>query len=223
MYDLVKFMKSVVHSLRLRKQIRNFKSIATMGENFFTDLCAVIRNESNDPKRVTFGRDCRMLGRVFCNKSGSVEVGNFTTIAPNTSLFAANSICIGSFCSVAEGSVIVDNNNHPTEISERIKHRVRVAPSGPGYPNGGFGWEFSASSPVVIGDGVWVGANSTILKGVTIGEGAIVARSSVVTKDVEPYSIVAGNPAKIVKKLHDPGVPVTELADKMLREGIVFD
>src|SRR5688572_17239768 len=53
--------------------------------------------------------------------------------------------------------------------------------------------------PIVIGNDVWIGACSIVLKGVTIGEGAVIAAGSVVTKDVEPYTIVGGNPAKLIK------------------------
>ena len=59
--------------------------------------------------------------------------------------------------------------------------------------------------PVVIEDNVWIGEYATVLKGVTVGRGSIVASHSVVTKDVEPYSIVAGNPAKKVKELPHSG------------------
>ena len=55
--------------------------------------------------------------------------------------------------------------------------------------------------PIVIKDKAWIGFNSIILKGVTIGEGAIVGAGSVVTKDVPPYTIVAGNPARIVREI----------------------
>ena len=53
--------------------------------------------------------------------------------------------------------------------------------------------------PIVIGDDVWIGACSIILKGVTIGEGAVIAAGTIVTKDVEPYAVMAGNPAKLIK------------------------
>ena len=62
-------------------------------------------------------------------------------------------------------------------------------------------WEFAESSPIKICDNVWIGRDARILKGVTIGEGSIVALGAIVTKDVPPYSIVAGNPASVVKYL----------------------
>jgi acetyltransferase-like isoleucine patch superfamily enzyme len=59
--------------------------------------------------------------------------------------------------------------------------------------------EFGSDGKVIIEDDVWIGANAIILKGVTVGEGAVVAAGSIVTKDVLPYSIVAGSPAKVTK------------------------
>lgn len=56
------------------------------------------------------------------------------------------------------------------------------------------------TAPITICDGVWIGARATVLPGVTIGEGAVVAANAVVTKDVPPWVIVGGNPAKIIKK-----------------------
>jgi acetyltransferase-like isoleucine patch superfamily enzyme len=62
-------------------------------------------------------------------------------------------------------------------------------------------WVTTISKPILISKGAWIGAKSVILKGVTIGEGAIVGAGSVVSKDVPPYTIVAGNPAKIIREL----------------------
>jgi galactoside O-acetyltransferase len=62
-------------------------------------------------------------------------------------------------------------------------------------------WTNVRSAPILICDRVWIGFGATILKGVTIGEGAIIASRSVVTQDVEAYTVVAGNPARAVRKL----------------------
>ena len=105
---------------------------------------------------------------------------------------------------IADGTLITDNNNHSVDPVERIKHRIRVAPGGPGYQGLGNGWELAESAPTIIEDVVWIGSNVVILKGIVIGEGAVVAKNSVVTKDVPPYTIVAGNPAKVVKEIPRP-------------------
>lgn len=70
-----------------------------------------------------------------------------------------------------------------------------------GFDGDSWRWSHSASKPVVIEDNVWIGEYAAILKGVTVGKGSIVAAHAVVTKDVPPYSIVAGNPAVVVKGL----------------------
>jgi acetyltransferase-like isoleucine patch superfamily enzyme len=83
---------------------------------------------------------------------------------------------------------------------------MRVAPGGDGSPGLGNGWELSETAPTIIEDVVWIGSNVLILKGVIVGEGAVVAKNSVVTKSVPPYTIVAGNPARIVKEIQRPNV-----------------
>lgn len=77
--------------------------------------------------------------------------------------------------------------------SVSISHRVAIVSAGHDPQSPTFGYR---SAPITIGDYVWIGVNATILKGVTIGEGAVVAAGAVVTKDVEPYAIVAGVPAR---------------------------
>lgn len=110
-------------------------------------------------------------------------------------------IKIGNFVGIARNTHIFDNNNHPVSPRQRILHRIRVAPEGEDYPSLGAQWEEADNAPVIIEDNVWIGMYCFIGKGVTIGEGSIVARQSVVTNDVPPFTVVAGNPARDVKKL----------------------
>ena len=83
--------------------------------------------------------------------------------------------------------------SHPTLLSERLTTDWSPA-------SGEYRWRTFAK-PIIIDDGCWIGANATIIGGVTIGEGAVVAAGAVVTKDVEPYTMVGGVPAKIIKEL----------------------
>ena len=95
------------------------------------------------------------------------------------------SVKIGNYCMFGPGTIIVDNDSHriSKDILERRKPAVR--------------------KPINIGNNVWTGMNSLILKGVSIGENSIIAAHSVVTKDVPDNVIVGGNPAKILKQLVD--------------------
>lgn len=108
---------------------------------------------------------------------GTLELGNKSYI--NESLIqCASSIKIGNNCAIASGVLIQDTDFH-TIIEE--------------------GFEKLNTKPIIINDHVWICANATILKGVTIGEGSIIAAGAVVTKNIPPFSLVGGNPAKVIK------------------------
>ena len=97
---------------------------------------------------------------------------------------------------ISHGANIHDNNSHPISATLRSQHFEAIARTG--HPSGHL--EISAFS-VKIEDDAWIGFNSVVLKGVTIGEGAIVGAGSVVTKDVAPWTIVAGNPARVIREI----------------------
>jgi virginiamycin A acetyltransferase len=126
------------------------------------------------------------------------SIGKYTYGAPIVKDWHQGStLKIGNFCSIAENVNILLGGNHPTDwvssfpfgvIFDKFKglHYERL--------------EKLTKGNVIIGNDVWIGINSTILSGVTIGDGAIIAAHSNVTKNVEPYAIVGGNPAKTIKK-----------------------
>lgn len=181
-----------------------FKRLATVGKMFETFRDADIFNESEDPSRINIGHHSIVLGTLQCKMQGQINIGSYSMIQNATAIMCLEQISIGNFSAVAGGTVVCDNNNHSTDPIEWLEHRLRAAPGGEGYPGSGNGWELSESIPISIGDGVWIGAGCSVLKGVTIGDGVIVARNSVVTKDVPSFAIVAGNPARIVKERKEP-------------------
>ncbi len=214
--QITRYLKHRIKQIRVQNCLNNFQKNALIGTDFMTELGAGIQNESGEKWRINIGNNTKIMGHLVCKKSGLISIGDYTWIEEQVSIQCLTNITIGRFCGIAAGCLITDNNNHPVGVEDRIAHRIRVAPCGPGYPGSGNGWEISDSAPVVIGDAVWICGNSTILKGVTIGDGAIVARGSVVTKDVEPYTIVAGNPAKKVKDLSKPLESIHNIAEKII-------
>lgn len=106
-------------------------------------------------------------------------------------------IKIGSFCSIAKGVNIILNGGHRPDWVTTYPFSYIL--DGLENPDG---LPFSKGD-VTIGNDVWIGMNVTILSGITIGDGVIVGAGSVVTKDVEPYAIVAGNPAHLIRKRFD--------------------
>lgn len=110
--------------------------------------------------------------------------------------FIGDKLIIGNFCAIASDvKFIMNGGNHhlshfttyPFSIFSKAWENVTQDP-----------WPYKGDT--IIGHDVWLGYNAVILPGVTIGEGAVIAAFSVVTKDVEPYSIVGGNPAKLIRK-----------------------
>jgi acetyltransferase-like isoleucine patch superfamily enzyme len=127
------------------------------------------------------------------------HMGRYTYICGNCRF---GSTTIGSFCSIA-GEVVAGLGKHPTGFVST--HPVFFSPNNGGFPIS-FAKEklFLEGAPVVIGNDVWIGYRAIILDGVTIGDGAVVAAGAVVTKAVEPYSIVAGVPAKHLRYRFPP-------------------
>ena len=138
----------------------------------------------------------------------NIVVGDFTYIADTefeshvTHLYAWNGdkLVIGKFCQIASGVEFVMNG---------ANHQMNAATTFPFYTLEGWDMDPPAVSDLplkgdtVIGNDVWIGQNAVILPGVRIGDGAIIGANSVVGSDVEPYTIVVGNPAKAVRKRFD--------------------
>ena len=115
------------------------------------------------------------------NASATIEVGDWTTIGYHSHLFATSGITIGRDCLIAPFCYFVDAD-HGTERGALIREQPM------------------ATAPIVVGDDVWVGAGAVVLAGTTIGTGAVIAAGSVVKGVVEPYTVVAGAPARQISE-----------------------
>ena len=128
-----------------------------------------------------------------------VTIGDYTYLAGYNQIDYAT---IGKFCSLAS-FVRVGPGNHPTYTrvaQHHFTYRSELFGLGPDDADF-FAWR--KADPVQIGNDVWIGHNACVLPGVTVGNGAVCAAGAVVTKDVEPYAIVAGVPAKKIKMRFD--------------------
>ena len=109
---------------------------------------------------------------------------------------------IGNHVVMSFGITMYTTNAHSFEIEERHKDLFNAIDYLTGKSDSRkINWSKIISKDIVIEDDVWIGFGATILKGVRIGRGAIIGAKSVVTHDVEPYTVVAGNPAHVVKRL----------------------
>ncbi len=143
-------------------------------------------------------RRSRVLELENQKKKGLLLIGKHTYGWKNLTILqnkgSESKVVIGSFCSLASNITIVTGGIHPVDWVSTFPFRAkwdlpRKFEDGMPYSKG----------EIEIGNDVWIGTNVLILSGVKIAHGAVVAAGSVVTKDVPPYSIVGGNPAKIIK------------------------
>lgn len=129
------------------------------------------------------------------------DVNNFEKNVKYHFDFIGDKLIIGKFCMIASGvKFIMNGGNHLTESISSYPFAIfgkdwSHAMNGKGYPNKG---------NTVIGNDVWIGHNATIMPGIQIGDGAIIAANSTVVKNVAPYSIIGGNPSKEIKKRFNP-------------------
>ena len=111
--------------------------------------------------------------------------------------FVNDKLIIGKFCMIASDvKFIMNGANHLTDSLSTYPFAI----FGNGWENAMEGKSYPQKGDINIGNDVWIGYNSTIMAGVTIGDGAIIAANTTVIKNVKPYSIVGGNPAKEIKK-----------------------
>jgi acetyltransferase-like isoleucine patch superfamily enzyme len=138
---------------------------------------------------IYIGDNVKMQGHVVMftgghiYKDSEIRIGNNVSLGYAVLFRAAKQIVVGNNCMIASGVRISDNDGHVINAQRTGGEHTKVDPED--------------VKPVIIEDDVWIGEDSTILKGVTIGHGSIVSSGSVVTKSVPPMKIVMGNPARI--------------------------
>lgn len=166
-----------------------------------------VENTSNS-LILSYGLEIRvLLGGVMVieNDCGYIEVGSESTIGFGSMLVAADAqIIIGNHVVISFDVTIYTTNSHSFDLMER-RHDVKQAVdlmNGSSYERD-IHWNMIESEDIVIQDDVWIGFGASVLKGVTVGKGAIIGAKSVVTHDVEPFTVVAGNPARLVRRLGD--------------------
>lgn len=143
-----------------------------------------VRMDTPPYRRFALGR--RSVVESFCcinNAVGDIIIGDNTRIGLHSTVIGP--VEIGSNVNLAQGIVVTALNHNFTDCTKRIDEQG------------------VSTAKVTIGNDVWIGANATVLPGVTIGNHSVVAAGAVVTKDVPPYSLVGGVPAKILKKLKE--------------------
>ncbi|MDH2398949.1 acyltransferase [Bradyrhizobium sp. SSUT18] len=162
----------------------------------FLARSARIRNALGNSEKIIVGSHSHVRGELMVlGHGGQINIGEWCYVGVGTRIWSGASIDIGNRVLISHSVNIFDNLSHPIRASERHEQVKQIFCTG--HPR-----QLSLDDrPIKICDDAWIGACAMIMRGVTIGEGGIVAAGAVVTKDVPAYSIVAGNPATIVREL----------------------
>lgn len=134
----------------------------------------------------TFGKDLYLTAWGWYNGKPQLTIGSNCSFGAYNHISCANRVTIGDSLLTGKWVTITDNSHGETD-KDTLETRPQKRP-------------ITSKGPVVIGNNVWIGDKATILPGVTIGDGAVIAANAVVTKDVPAYSVVGGNPAKVIKQ-----------------------
>ena len=167
-----------------------------VGENTVIDSSSTFKKYfSKKPLGLRLGKNITLQSSSLATElDGFIEIGDYSYIS-GAAIIACERVSIGKYVYMAGGVTIVDSDFHPLDPGERLEDTVIISTAGKKKERPGFVIE-----PVVIEDDVWIGYNATILKGVTIGRGAIIQPGSVIIRDVPAGAIVSGNPAQIEHK-----------------------
>ncbi|TKT87649.1 acyltransferase [Dyadobacter frigoris] len=186
----VKYLIRRILSVNIRRKMN-----ASSSAVFY--LSTKVFNLLNDPTKIVVGDQTFVRGELHVfGYGGEITIGNRCFIGEGSRIWSGNKISIGNDVLISHNVNIIDTNSHEMDHIERAEgfvHLINV-----GYPKGPVNIN---TAPIIIGNNVWINFNSIILKGVNIGDGAIIAAGSLVTKDVPAFTVVGGNPARVIKNL----------------------
>ncbi|WP_303303991.1 acyltransferase [Flavivirga jejuensis] len=206
-----KTIKKIAFSFNKKKPIVKEKldlfretGLIHIGNNSDTKNVHVeIRKRIDNKQFLTIGTESVISGSFFFeNEKGVISIGDRTFIGGGGKFVSINNISIGNDVLISWGCTFMDNDGHSLIWNERkddvIEWKKGLDENRVGHYKK---WSNVKSLPIVVEDKVWIGFEVVILKGVRIGEGAVIGSRSVVTKDVPKWTIVAGNPAQVIREI----------------------
>ena len=192
---MISKINDCIKTILAKRNLKQISKKAIVGDGVVVSHDAAVISPT--PNQVTIGDNSEVACTFACQNSGRIIVGKNTWIGAKTIIGSVEEISIGDYAIISTEVHIYDNNNHP--ISPALRQKMSEGD----FHGDLWKWKHSKSEKIHIGDRVWIGERSTVLKGVNIGNDAVIAAGSVVTHDVPSSTIVAGNPAKVVKVIKE--------------------
>jgi acetyltransferase-like isoleucine patch superfamily enzyme len=195
---LIDFFDAVYNQIEHQKKldvINAFSNSASFDKELVRiDLTTEISNNRGDKSYIKIGNNSWIRGQLLIFKSGGeIIIGENCFVGDSSRIWSAVKVLIGNNVLISHNVNIHDSTSHPLDSKERHEDFLHVRAIGL-QDKMNIGQE-----QIDIGNDVWIGFNATILKGVKIGNGAIIGANTVITKDVPPYAVVVGNPQRIIK------------------------
>jgi galactoside O-acetyltransferase len=200
-------IKSFLMKTRHKRMMKKIKPYVDLSSDSYYGMGfnVALRNPKQGRKYLSTGSHCVLEGNyIFETEGGHISLGDRVHIG-NSMLISVNSIEIGNDVSIAWDCLLYDHSSHSTKWSERMNDTEQEYQDLLNGTNSikNKNWDVVESAPIKICDKVWIGTGCKVLKGVTIGEGAVVSAGSVVTQDVKPWTLVGGNPAKCIMDISE--------------------
>jgi acetyltransferase-like isoleucine patch superfamily enzyme len=187
---MIELLRKLVHAHR---EWNNRSNVTSVGER--TKLVGQIERRATSA-RIEIGGDCLIQGQIVAERNESrISLADRVLLGGGSLIDCALSVTIECDVLISYACIIADADNHSVFPEYRVNDLLT-------WMDGRrHDWSHTEMAPIRICQGAWIGARSIILKGVTIGAGAVVGMGSVVTNDVPPRTIVAGNPARVIREI----------------------
>jgi acetyltransferase-like isoleucine patch superfamily enzyme len=180
---------------QLLPKVRHWRNVRLLDHCGQDTIVSGVVDKRGANSRIEVGDKGLVEGILVTEAPNSlIRLGNNVFVGGGTQLVAVESIIVEDDVLISYGCLFNDSDSHPLKLSLR-REELQV------YLAGRRHWERAQTRPIRICNGAWVGARAIITKGVTVGEGAICGMGSVVTHDVPPFTIVGGNPARVIREL----------------------
>lgn len=170
-----------------------------LGKNSKIYPSANVCNFQNHREQIKIGNNSHIRGEILVfGHGGAIEIGDFCYVGEGARIWSALNIRVGNRVLISHLVSIYDSTTHPLRADLRHAQYREILESGhPKVMDLG-------EKAVEISDDVWIGSHAIILRGVNLGRGCVVAAGSVVTKSVPDFTLVAGNPARIIRTVEKP-------------------